>query len=298
MRNLRSWLSVAALTMGLGLVQVASAADSKAEKPADKVAEKVEKAALTPAQQETVNKLQAKGALVLPVAADSDALVVSLQSAGKTAGDEELALIKQLPRVDQIDLRGTGVTDAGLANLAGIASLTQLHLEKTGVTDAGLTHLKGLTNLTYLNLYGTAVTDKGLGELNGLKNLKKLYLWQTKVTDAGVNPLKGAIAGLYVNRGEELAVTTQPVEVKPMAKPPAKVAGTPTPAPTAAASVAVVTPGAKAINSKCPVTGKDVDPTHIVTFEGKAVGLCCEKCEAKFVKAPAKIMPKVVADVK
>ena len=316
MRNLRKWLSVTALSVGLGLAGTsfaAPAADKGAEKPADKAADKVEKVALTPAQQEAVTKLQAKGALVMPVAADSDALVVSLQSAGKTAGDEELALVKQLPKVDQLDLRGTGVTDAGLANIEGLNSLTQLHLEKTGVTDEGLTHLKNLANLAYLNLYGTAVTDKGIANLSGLKNLKRLYLWQTKVTESGVASLKKGNAALYVNRGEELVVTTQPAEPakapgKPLGKKAAAAAAAEkptTPAPKTAAPTPAATPlvvaapaGAKAINTKCPVSGKDVDPEHVVVYDGKNVGLCCEKCQAKFEKDPKAFIDKVVADAK
>ena len=51
-------------------------------------------------------------------------------------------------------------------------------------------------------------------------------------------------------------------------------------------------------NSKCPVSGKDVDPAHVVVFEGKAVGLCCDKCEAKFKADPKQFIDKFVADVK
>src|SRR5688500_13900131 len=41
----------------------------------------------TPAQQEAVNKLTAKGGLVMQLANDSDALVVNLSLAGKQATD-------------------------------------------------------------------------------------------------------------------------------------------------------------------------------------------------------------------
>ena len=116
---------------------------------------------LSAEQKDVAAKLQAKGGLVIPVAANSDALVVSLSTAGKSAGDAELELVKKLPKVEQLDLRGTAVTDKGLGSLDGLSALTHLHLENTAVTDEGLTHLKGLSNLQYLNLYNTAVTDKG-----------------------------------------------------------------------------------------------------------------------------------------
>ena len=120
-------------------------------------------------QQEAVNKLKAKGGLVMQLAADSDALVVGLSQAGKQATDEELALVKKLPKVVELNLAGTAVSDAGLANIAGIDTITVLHLENTGITDAGLPHVKGLSNLTYLNLYNTKVTDTGVANLNELK---------------------------------------------------------------------------------------------------------------------------------
>lgn len=39
-------------------------------------------------------------------------------------------------------------------------------------------------------------------------------------------------------------------------------------------------------------------PDHVVVLEDKAIGLCCEKCQAKFEAEPKKFIGKVVADVK
>jgi len=190
---------------------------------------------LTPPQQEAADKLKAKGASVMQLAADSDLLTVDLGIAGKAVGDAELALVKELPKVAELDLHGTSITDAGLADIEGFTNLTRLHLEKTAVTDAGLAHLKGLTALEYLNLYDTAVTDAGLAQLDGLKNLKKLYLWQTKVSDAGAAELKKAVPAVDINRGEELAAAPVPVPTAPT-PPPAPPAPAVKPAEPKAAS--------------------------------------------------------------
>lgn len=235
----------------------------------------------TPAQQEAANKLQAKGGLVMQLAADSDALVVNLSLAGKQITDAEVALVKELPKVAQLNLANTAVTDSGLAPLAGLADLTMLHLEKTGVTDAGLAHVKGLAKLEYLNLYGTAVTDAGLANLSGLKGLKRVYLWQTKVTDAGVAKLKKDVAGVVVNRGEELAIVVKTPD--------------PTPATPAAGGTAAAAAG-KAINTVCPVSGKPVDATKTLAFEGKTIGFCCDNCPKTFQKDPKKFASKIKAD--
>lgn len=234
---------------------------------------------LDAAQQDAAAKLKAKGAGVMQLAADSDALAVNLGMAGKAAGDAELALVKALPKVAELDLRGTAVTDAGLANIAGLTNLTRLHLERTGVTDEGLAHLKGLSSLAYLNLYETAVTDKGVAQLGGLKALRKLYLWQTKVTPEGAKALSAAIPELIVNRGEELAI----------------VAATPAPAPPAAAPKAddaKVQPG-KPINAICPVSDKPVDAQFTVAFEGKTIGFCCNNCPKAFAKDAKKFVAKI-----
>jgi hypothetical protein len=208
---------------------------------ADVPAADAKKTALTPSQQDAVAKIQAKGGLVIPLAANSDALVVSLATAGKQAGDSELDLVKQLPKVVQLDLRNTAITDKGLVNLQGMSALESLHLEGTAVTDAGLANLKTLSSLQYLNLFNTTVTDKGIANLAGLKNLKRVYLWETKVTDSGVASLKQSIPGVYVNHGEELAVTTKPaapIVEKVAAAPPAPVAAKPVTPPPAAVAAA------------------------------------------------------------
>ena len=217
---------------------------------ADAPAADAKKTALTPAQQYAVAKIQAKGGLVIPLAANSDTLVVSLATAGKQAGDTELDFVKQLPKVVQLDLRNTGVTDKGLADLQGMTALESLHLEGTAVTDAGLANLKSLSNLQYLNLFNTAVTDQGVANLQGLKNLKRVYLWETKVTDAGVAGLKKSLPGIYVNHGEELAITTKPAEpivekvavATPAAPAPAKPVAPPTAAIAAAPKPTVAAP--------------------------------------------------------
>jgi YHS domain-containing protein len=229
----------------------------------------------TAPQQESVNKITAKGGLVMQLASDSDALVVNLSLGGKQITDAEVAEVKNLPKIAQLNLANTAVTDAGLANLAGLTDLTSLHLERTGVTDAGLANLKGLSKLEYLNLYGTAVTDKGLTNLQGIKGLKRLYLWQTKVTDAGVNDLKKAVAGVVVNRGVELAIVVKVPETSASASGSAS----------------------KALNSKCPVSGKDVVLPNTLTHEGKLVGFCCDKCPKAFAKEPAKYAAAIKYDL-
>ena len=165
-----------------------------------------------------VEKIQQLGGRVMRVAADDPGLEIAFHLGRNQDGlrqvdatdterpespalDSELALLKDLGRLESLHLGGTDVTDEGLAHVAGLIALKRLHLEKTKVTDAGLAHLAGLESLAYLNLYRTGVTDAGLVHLEGLKNLKSLYLWQTKVTPEGAEKLGQALPGCNIDLG-------------------------------------------------------------------------------------------------
>ena len=49
------------------------------------------------------------------------------------------------------------------------------------------------------------------------------------------------------------------------------------------------TQAAKVVNTKCPVSGDDVDPKgKTVTYKGKKIGFCCDDCIKDFNKNPEK----------
>ncbi|HAL14698.1 MAG TPA: hypothetical protein DCP67_12865, partial [Planctomycetaceae bacterium] len=137
-----------------------------------------------------VDKIKEAGALVLEVAQNDNRLNVAFHLTTAEVGNEQVSLVKDLPFIVSLNLRGTQVNDEGAALLAGMSGLERLHLEKTGVTDAALNHLTGLENLKYLNVYGTEVTDAAIDTIAGIKGLEKVYIWQTKITIDGVAKLK------------------------------------------------------------------------------------------------------------
>ena len=107
-----------------------------------------------------------------------------LNLAGKY-GDDALKPLAGLSELEQLEVRYTQVTDAGLEYLKGLAKLRELDVMHTKVTDAGLVHLKTLQNLERLNLQENAIADASLVHLSGLPNLRGLFLSRTKVTGAG-----------------------------------------------------------------------------------------------------------------
>jgi YHS domain-containing protein len=226
-----------------------------------------------PADAQAIQKINALGGGAMPLAANTNLLSVNFSLVGAKIDDAALESLKGVSeQLVWLNLANTSVTDAGLKVLAGFKNLRRLHLEKTGVGDDGLASVKGLGELQYLNLYGTKVTDKGVAALGGLKKLKNVYLWQTAVSDAGAAELAKALPGLYINRGID---------------PPAKVVEIAAPAPAPAPAAA------KAINAKCPISGKDIDASKTSVYKTQTIAFCCADCKAKFDAEPAKFIGKV-----
>ncbi len=211
------------------------------------------------ADAKALEKLKQVGALAMPLANNTNVISVDFRAVADQVNDAALENLKPVAaQLVWLNLAGSKVTDAGLAQVAGLKNLQRLHLEKTAVGDDGVAQLKALAELRYLNLYATKVSDKGLAALKSLANLQSVFLWQTGVTDAGAEDLQKALPKLYINRGWEIekAKLPAPVPIEPPKKPE------------------VAKPTAKAINAKCPVSGKDVDPAATTVYKGQVIGFC------------------------
>jgi len=210
-----------------------------------------DKKAADPAVEAALQKVNATGASLMPVAADAKAYRFTALNVAKEFSDVGLdALAPIADKIASLDLARTKVTDAGLAKLSAMKGLKELHLEGTAVGDAGLDHLKALAELEYLNLYGTKVTDAGIAKLASLGKLKALYLWQSGVTKAGVAALKGKLPSAHINNGWSAEDDAKPVAVAAAA-----------PAATAPAAAKPAAPGAAkpAAPAPAPAAGAKLD---------------------------------------
>ncbi|MCS1407485.1 MAG: hypothetical protein M2R45_00643 [Verrucomicrobia subdivision 3 bacterium] len=143
-----------------------------------------------------IAKIEEFGGQVLGIAQNVEGVRVLIPPKtfeGRVLTDDDLAVLKDLDKVIEIDIKNAGISNAGLTHLSSLTSLERLHLEKTKITDEGLSAIKNLKELKYLNLYGTGVSDAGLEQLKGLPNLRNLYLWQTKVTFAAAKKFHEAV---------------------------------------------------------------------------------------------------------
>jgi hypothetical protein len=129
----------------------------------------------------------------------SDEPVVAVDLHGRRVTDADLAVLRQFPQLQKLNLYNTPITDAGLAALEGLNHLHTLYLNGTSITDAGIIHLVKLPELRDLGLHGTRVTDAGLVQLQGVKTLQTLNLgthgyWplgkSSPITDQGLAALK------------------------------------------------------------------------------------------------------------
>jgi Planctomycete cytochrome C/Leucine Rich repeat len=206
-----------------------------------------DKPAPDPAVTQAVEKINATGASLMPMSADSNEYRFTALNVAKDFADANLAPLASIAdKIVSLDLARTKVTDAGLAAIAAMKNLRELHLENTTVGDAGLDQLKGLAALEYLNLYATKVTDAGIQKLAGLGKLKSLYLWQTGVTKGGVAQLKAKLANAHINIGWTAEDDAKPVAAAAAPAVAAAPAKSPAPAATPPAKPAAATPAAPA----------------------------------------------------
>ncbi|HMC10002.1 MAG TPA: hypothetical protein VKH44_01880 [Pirellulaceae bacterium] len=120
---------------------------------------------------------------------DDSGSVASVQLEGCFFPDSLLAVLHDLPRMKQLQLGHSKVSDAGLRHLRGLDSLESLTLIQTNIGDAGLVHLEDLRNLKSLTLNSSLVTDAGMRSLGRLQSLEQLDLESTQVGNAGLEQL-------------------------------------------------------------------------------------------------------------
>ncbi len=114
--------------------------------------------------------------------------VLNLGGAKKVTGSG-FAELTCLPKLEILQLSGSGVTDANLAHLAACAELRVLEIENTKLQGSGLSHLKGCTRLTRLSIRLAPIDDKGYEAIAELTQLHALKLPRGAKTSA-LAPLK------------------------------------------------------------------------------------------------------------
>lgn len=100
--------------------------------------------------------------------------------------DDQLVGLRNLRALERIDFHNNPqLTGPFLDHVADLPWLTSINVRGCGITDAGLSHLKSAKRVQSLMLDNTRVTDAGLANLRGLP-ISTVDLSYTKVTDAAM----------------------------------------------------------------------------------------------------------------
>lgn len=112
--------------------------------------------------------------------------------------------IAALPAVTHLRLRGEGIDDAALAQLARMKSLQILNIPRGTFTDEGLAVLKQLPHLVQLRFGSKHITDRGMQTIAELPALLRLHLIDVPITDAGLKTLSNMqqLESLYIDGGQ------------------------------------------------------------------------------------------------
>lgn len=241
-----------------------------------------------PAPAEALAALRARLVHVEPLAEGDPRLVV--ECAAPAAGIDDAAatelLTPVLGQVARLSLARTKVTDAALALAARMPHLEQLDLRATAVTAAGLSALREHPRLAEIVLARTKVSDAALDAFRAMPALRRVHVWGSGISAAAVAELRKDRPSLRVDAGDaedaaaldvESAIKLTSDAPPPGAKPPAPVSPV-SPVP---------------VNATCPVSDKAVDPRYVILFEGRAIGFCCPNCPSAFWRSPGDFAAKL-----
>jgi uncharacterized membrane protein len=150
----------------------------------------------------SIEKMKARGIVVLPIARNSHYLQANFVT-DTLISNEDLQLLSSVKKqLIWLKLGYTNISDGGLTTIGLLENLTRLNLEHTSISDSGLRALLSLRNLQYLNLVGTSVTSQGVLQLKNLQSLHSLYLYQTKVNMTDWSVIKNAFPKTSIDSGK------------------------------------------------------------------------------------------------
>ncbi len=118
-------------------------------------------------------------------------------------GDRSLLrLLDELPELEILQLIDIPVGNDFVRGLVRCPRLRELTLDNSFVTDRGIGDIARLPSIRRLGFVGTRLTDTGLLRLSTMSALEYLDVSVTHVTDAGIATLQGSLPNCRVNTKE------------------------------------------------------------------------------------------------
>ncbi|MGB0762108.1 MAG: hypothetical protein ACPGPS_21345, partial [Rubripirellula sp.] len=100
-----------------------------------------------PVVSDPVEAVNAIEAVTKKIRRDSNGAIIDVDFRGLEIKDSDLLALVELPKLRAVRLGGTAVTDEGLGTVGQISSLEDLDLRDCGISDDGLAKLAGLDKL-------------------------------------------------------------------------------------------------------------------------------------------------------
>lgn len=148
-----------------------------------------------------VEKLLAKDIKVMPIAKESNFIMVSAINRPEFDDADAAELVGLKDHIVQLKLGRTALTDGGLEHIANLTVLTHLNLEHTAITSKGLAALAACQQLEYLNLSGTAIGDEAFHHLESFPAITNLYVFGTHVSDQSIVELQRSKPHIAIDTG-------------------------------------------------------------------------------------------------
>ncbi len=132
--------------------------------------------------------------------------LTSFSAINTPISDDVLVSVGRVKSLTNLDLSGTGITNAGIRHLVGLRKLSSLNLASTKVTSACLADVGKLSDLKILNLAGNTITG-GFESLEGCKELTWLVLSHVKLSDADAQTIADfpSLKRLSITPGVEIS---------------------------------------------------------------------------------------------
>ncbi len=111
--------------------------------------------------------------------------------------DEQLDVLRSIPRLAMLQLRRTAITGTFLREMVA-PQLTLLDIGETLATDDAVRGFSRFTSLTTLFIDETRVTDEGLDGLLALKRLARIFVGKTGVSVIGIERLLSLPSLTYI----------------------------------------------------------------------------------------------------
>jgi len=138
--------------------------------------------------------------------------VLNLSNTG--LGESEIAnLATTNPKILELALSGTQVTNAGLDQLCQRLKLRSISIDATRITDSGLTCLRRSDALRTVAADKSQLTGTGLRALRAIPHLESVFPVDSRITDRDIEMYKRQLPGILIG--------SLPAELPPSPVPPA-----------------------------------------------------------------------------